>query len=510
MHRLGKLSLGVTAVAVVAAPTAAVAAQQTAEDPMVAAVAPGWENTTISTVGVTIKGYTPPGILDGMSAYAGRGRGVMSAFVNHELTDGAGYSYELANGTELTGARISRYDIQTNTLKVVDAELAYDTMYDVDGNVVTDPDQLNPVIDGEEGIGRLCSGRGISAGEYGFVDDIHLAGEEQSNGVLWALDIANGAMWAVPDAGLLAWENVSPVDTGDPDTVALLIGDDRQAAPLWLYVGDKDPGGSFLERNGLADGQLYVWVADANDPAGTFDSPAEFSGNGTTAEGSWEAVDARNPDGSLRTTAELDAAADQVGHFQFSRPEDVHDNPADAQQLVLASTGRTSWDGASDRYGTTYLVDVAFADGAPTTAELTILYDGDVAYATVGPDAMLRSPDNLVWASDGSIYVQEDRATDADWGTEEASIWQLDPAVPGFAQRIAQVDRTAVPDDQIDTDVPPSVGTWETSGIVDVTDLVKSDAGVALLYNVQAHSITGGTIADNGLVEGGQLGLLTN
>ena len=510
MNRLGKLSLGVTAAAALLAPTAALAAKQTTEDPMVVPVASGWENTAISTVGETIKGYTPPGILDGMSAYAGRGRGVMSAFVNHELRDGQGYAYELANGTELTGARITRYDVQTNTLKVVDAELAYDTMYDVDGDLVTDADQLNPVISGEGGIGRLCSGRGVSAGEYGFVDDIHLAGEEQSNGVLWALDIANGDMWAVPDAGLMAWENVSPVDSGDPDTVALLIGDDREAAPLWLYVGEKDPAGNFLERNGLAGGQLYVWVADANDPAGSFDSPAEFFGNGTTADGSWVAVDARNPDGSLRTTAELDAAADAVGHFQFSRPEDVHDNPADAQQLVLASTGRTSWDGASDRYGTTYLVDMAFDDGAPVAATLTILYDGDVAYATVGPDAMLRSPDNLVWASDGYIYVQEDRATSADWGTEEASIWKLDPATPGYAQRIAQVDRMAVPEGQVDTDVPPSVGTWETSGIVDVTHLVKTDAGVALLYNVQAHSITGGAIADNGLVQGGQLGLLTN
>lgn len=507
MNRFVKLALGAGAALTLLSPAVAFAATKTAEDPMVVAVAAGWENTAISTVGDVVKNYTPPGIPDGMSAYAGRGRGVMSVFVNHELREGQGYEYELANGTVLTGARISRYDIQTKTLKVVDADLAFDTMYDVDGLMVTDPNQLNPVDDDENGIARLCSGRGVSAGEYGFVDDIHFAGEEQTNGVLWALDADSGDMWAVPDAGLLAWESVSPVDTGDAGTVALLVGDDREAAPLWLYVGERQPGGNFLERNGLVGGQLYAWVADANVPAGTFDSPAEFFSNGTTATGTWVEVDARNSDGSLRTTAELDAAADAVGHFQFSRPEDVHDNPLDAQQLVLASTGRTTWDGASDVYGTTYLVDMDFSDGAPTGAELTILYDGDVAYATVGPDAMLRSPDNLTWASDGLVYVQEDRATGADWGTEEASIWQLDPTQPGDAQRIAQVDRSAVPDGQIDSG--GGLGAWETSGIIDVTNLVKTDASVALLYNVEAHSITGGTIADRGLVQGGQIGLLT-
>jgi hypothetical protein len=489
------------------AATAAAAATRTAEPSQVTGVN-GWEARPISTIGEEIKGHVPPGIPDGMSAYASRGSGVMSAYVNHELVEDAGYAYELANGTELTGARLSRYDIQTRTLKTVDSGLAYDTIYDVDGQPVTDPEQVNPVNTGEAGISRLCSARGVSAGEYGFVDDIHFAGEEQTNGVLFALDNDAEELWAVPDMGLLAWESVSPIETGDEDTIALLVGDDREAAPLWLYVGEKR-GGGFLERNGLVGGQLYVWVADANDPSGTFDSPAEFFGNGTTADGYWAAVDARNADGSLRTTAELDAAADAVGHFQFSRPEDVHDNPTDAQELVLASTGRTSWDGGSDVYGTTYLVNVAFGDGQPTGAELTILYDGDEAYDTVGPNEMLRSPDNLTWASDGYIYIQEDRATSADWGTVEASIWQLDPTTPGAASRVAIVDRNAVPERQVDTE-PDDLGAWETSGIIDVTHLVKTrGADVALLFNVQAHSLTGGAITEYDLVQGGQIGLLT-
>ncbi|MGB5952714.1 MAG: alkaline phosphatase PhoX [Ornithinimicrobium sp.] len=505
----------ITATAALLLPsTIAHAASITDEESMLTPQA-GWEVTPISTVGESYNGYTPPGILDGISVFQGQGKGKskgrMTAYVNHELRTNVGYAYELANGTSLTGARISAYELQTKTLKVLRAELAYDTIFDVEGREVTDSDQINPVNEGENGIGRLCSARGIAAGEYGFVDEMHLAGEEQSNGVLFALDIDSEELWAVPDAGLLAWENVSPVDTGDSDTVALMVGDDHEGAPLWLYVGTKQPRGNFLERNGLSGGQLYAWVAEANDPAGTFDSPAEFSGNGSTAEGTWVAVDVRNGDGTLRTTEELDAAADAVGHFAFSRPEDVHDNPANAQQLVLSSTGRQTWDGGSDQYGTTYLVDAAFSAGQPTGATLNIVYDGDDALDQVGIDSMLRSPDNLTWASDGSIYVQEDRAISSSlWGTVDASIWRLDPSStnPADAERIAIVDSDAVPEGQIAAD--EGIGSWETSGIVDVTEFVKTDAEVALLLGVQAHSIEGGTIADQGLVEGGQLTLLNN
>jgi glycerophosphoryl diester phosphodiesterase len=479
-----------------------VAAQRTDEDPMVRPVADGWASTPIWTVGETVKGDTPPGIPDGMSVHPARGRGVMSAFVNHELRSEQGYAYTLANGTSLTGARISRFDIQMANLRVIDAELAYDTAHGVDGDEVTAPSQVGG------GIGRLCSGRGVSAGELGFVDEIHFAGEEQDDGVLYALDIVGRELWALPDAGLVARENVSPVDTGTDSHTALLIGDDREGASLWLYVGEKRPAGSFLERNGLTGGTLYAWVADANRPVGTFDSPAEFSGTGTQASGSWVAVEVRDGSGNLRSTGDLDTDAAHHGAFEFSRPEDVRENPADRQQLVLGSTGRETWDGASDVYGTTYLVDIAFAGGVPTRADLTILSDSAEALATAGIDDMLRSPDNLTWAGDGKVYVQEDRAVDP-WGTVEASIWQLDPATPGAAVRIAQVDRTAVPAGQVDLEAgAPKVGTWETSGIVDVSHLRKGN-DLALLYNVEAHSVRGGPIDELGLVQGGQIGLLT-
>jgi hypothetical protein len=98
VNRFSRTVMMSAVIATLVVATPAAAATRTDEPSQVTAVN-GWEATPISTIGEEIKGYIPPGIPDGMSAYAGRGRGVMSAFVNHELVDDAGYPYELANAT---------------------------------------------------------------------------------------------------------------------------------------------------------------------------------------------------------------------------------------------------------------------------------------------------------------------------------------------------------------------------------------------------------------------------
>ena len=479
------------ALAMVLSAIPAGASQMTDEAPMLVPVSDEWTAIPTFTVGEYVGDYLPAGILDGIGAYASRGQGVVRVFVYHELY-GDGYSYELANGTALTGARVSWFDIQSRNLRVVDAGAAFDVIYDVYGDEVTDAAQLGG------GLRRFCSGRGVQAGELGFNDAIHFAGEEVDDGYLYALDIRRKTLWAVPAAGSLAWENVTPVEDGDPSTVTLLVGDDRVAAPLWKYVGEKNGLGdrSFLDRNGLAVGTLYYWVSDDG-----YIDPRDFHGTGNSAGGSWVAVD---PAVDVTDADALLEHAYAGGAFMFSRPEDVHDNPVDSTQVVMASTGRDSEFDGADSWGTTYLVDVA-------SGEIEILYDGDDAGGGqfAGPQFGLRSPDNLVWASNGMIYVQEDRAvgsalTEAWAEGGEAKLWSLDPAT-GQAVLVAQVDRSAVPAGQTDTD-PDDVGDWETSGVLDVTDLFRTRKGETLLIaDVQAHSLAGGIIDDAGLAEGGQL-----
>jgi secreted PhoX family phosphatase len=285
------------------------------------------------------------------------------------------------------------------------------------------------------------------------------------------------------------WENVTPLETGDPSRVAFLLADDIGAAPLMLYVGEKAAADSdFLERNGLARGRLHAWVAD--DGALT---PDDFAGAGERRAGRFVAV----PESAGARQRRFRAKA--LGAFRFSRPEDIATDPRDGSRAVLASTGGGAFD--TDRWGTTYIVDMDFgADWSAIPATLSILHDGDET-----ADHGLRNPDNLDWGDDGIITVQEDRAEKAGpfgrTSGREASIWQLDPET-GAARRIAEMNRAAAPDDPKAGDV----GNWESSGVLDVTALFATAPGETLLLaTVQAHSLRGGVIEEHDLVQGGQI-----
>jgi hypothetical protein len=175
----------------------------------------------------------------------------------------------------------------------------------------------------------------------------------------------------------------------------------------------------------------------------------------------------------------------------------------------LASTGRASAYHGHDSWGTIYQVDV---DLNNLRATLTILYDGDDAGGgqVDSPDHGIRSPDNLDWAQDGFIYVQEDNAKEVEpyFGSvsgEEASIWRLNPQSRKI-QRIAQMDRSRIIPTGTTDHQPHIVGRWESSGILDVSELFKTKVGEKLLLaTVQAHTIRDGVIQEANLVEGGQL-----
>lgn len=488
----------------------------------------GWTATPIFTVGESIGSYLPVGILDGVGIFPGGPGGANAAvYVNHELNPGNGYPYTLANGTQLTGARVSIFQVR----RLVDgagnvsyglerAGLAYEAIYDRAGNMVTDPAQINETGNAIDGLARLCSATGIQAGTYGFVDEVFLTNEETGvpfhphGGSVWALDRRDRALWAAPALGRGAWENVTPIATGSDDTVALLLGDDTESAPLYLYVGQKDAIGdrSFLDRNGLAVGDLYAWRADNGDL-----SPEEFNGLNEQRTGTFVPVTVQDP--AMASMPGFDAAgyadndtltgeADSLGCHSFSRPEDLHTNPYDGDQAVFASTGRGGLY-PSDNWGIVYIVDV---DVVALTGVLTIVHDADDLAI---PDEGIRSPDNLCWAENGKIYVQEDRSTSPSslFGQAtgvEASIWELDP-ITRRRQRVGEIDRTVIaPAGSTDSDAG-SLGAWETSGILDVTSFFQTKLNERLLLaTVQAHGIEDGPIGGNALLdEGGQIVFLS-
>ncbi len=526
-----------------------------------------WEVLALLTIGdrlpsrdsrFTDQAYQPVGALDGLGAYR-LDEGTVRVLVNHELAGKAGYPYRLDNSATLTGARISFLDIDRRTLQILNSGMAYRSIRDRRGRLVETGFQVNEVAHTEQGLSRLCSSQLIGKGTFNFVETIYLTQEEISDplghpygGTVWALDVERRTLHAVPAMGRMAGENTTPL-TGPSDSVALLIGDDTipqtdegesfgqkadrhtspdhlVTAPLWLYVGQKNAstvekafppgvdlgGATFLNRNGLLVGQLYYFVAEHG-----VRTVVQFNGTGSTLTGVWKKIEVLDgtkagnngydPFG-YKTGLTLRREAKAGGAFQFSRPEDVSTHPSIGTRAVLAATGRDTVFPGHDAWGTIYQIDV---DMKGMKATLKILYDGDDAGGGrfSHPDAGIRSPDNLDWAEDGFIYIQEDNAKQREplFGShsgQEASLWRLDP-LTGEVQRIARIDRSVVLPEGSTDERPGAIGKWESAGILDVTHLFDSRVGErVLLATVQAHTIRDGMIATRKLVEGGQLILL--
>jgi serralysin len=513
----------------------------------------GWTVDPIFTVGEKIGDYVAPGILDGLGAFS-LNNDTVRIFANHELGPTVGYKYTLQNGTQLTGARVSYFDVDKRTFQIVDAGLAYNKVINRAGNEVKSSALYSATnlngLDSAGGLARFCSAALFEANQFGagkgLADRTFFANEESGNNPLgssqYAIDVATGTMYAVPWFGHAGFENVTEVDTGTTNKVAFVIGDDRSPAtgvPLILYVGDKVANSSnFLERNGLSGGKLFVWVADdpkdATDPIEA--DPRQFNGNNKSLNGKF--VEIKHYDATSKGANGYDALgfADQAKQdalsfagakaFGFARIEDVATNPKDGTQLAFNATGNSSLFGGQDSWGTTYRIDIDFnnINTGDIVGKVDILNDGNIS-----KDAGVRSPDNLEWATDGKIYINEDPAFSGFAQTTKIpnSIFSLDPSnanPSSTVTRIAYSDRStaALPATQTDA-APTDLGNWETSGTLDVSKLFGAQPGQILLFDTQAHSLRDGTIitatnqdtdgngtitAAENLVEGGQLAFL--
>ena len=490
----------------------------------------GFNAITLFTVGESIGDYRPPGVLDGTAAYPGED-GSLRIIINHELAPVAGYPYQLANDTTLTGSRISYMDLDTAAKTITAAGPAFDTVIDRNGTTVKDAQQISELlVEDNRGLNALCSAQGYLAGEFGFVDDLFFTHEEVSaredhphGGSVWVLDVNARTLQAAPELGRGAWENSAAVATPDmnePDGhVAILLGDDIEFgdAPLYLWIGRKQPGGNLLERNGLSNGRLFAWVPDNGA-----ETPADWRGTGNKLAGRFVPLAARNekrrgqpgydPAGYLDDLT-LRKRTRELGAFRFSRPEDLHTDPANQQRVAFASTGQGDVF-PDDDWGALYIIDMDFRlddqKKLAADATLTIIYDGDDEDKG---DFGIRNPDNLVWAGDGFVYVQEDKASKLnEFGGKsgmEASVWRIDPDEPDNYERIAMIDRSVIQPPNAEDLNPDKLGRWESSGILDVTDYFPNAPGRVFIATVQAHSLRGGDIGGReDLVQGGQLLLL--
>lgn len=486
----GNSSLGVTTVYVPHDSRGRVSGFRTSVTPYALPVGDDYSIIPILSVGDRVPRTSNPseefqmiGIPDGLGAYANP-NGTTTLFMNQELRETV--RSEPVPGQPLyRGAFVSKLLLAPDA-SVLSADVAYDTVY-MEGTMVG---PTATVSNSTPAFSRLCSGS-LAWRDAGFDRPIYFAGEESGGTNTFdgkggiAIAIFDNAAWTLPKFGHMAWENAVARPHRSKETVIMCMEDGEVGdCQLYMYVGQKDNSkhAGPLRRNGLDNGKLYVFVANAGWPT----NEAGFAEGSLT--GRWVEI----PGAESMTDVELEEASDAVGAFAFDRVEDGGFRPYNPNQFFFDTTGG----GPGNQLGRLYQLALNYRN-VLGPARLSVIYNADQIVAEGGDIAV--SPDNIGVAKD-SLMIQEDgtaqsRPVMAAAG-RKGNIWHLD-LLTGEIDVVAELanwGRDAS---------TPTPGVWETSGIIDGTSLFGPDSW---LFDVQAHSPTRAPAANT--VEDGQLLLM--
>ena len=502
MHAPRILPLAISLTLAAAANAAGDTGPQSSQTPYITPTAPGWEVTSLITVGDTAKEspYAMVGIPDGMGAIAGKfaengayvaDKAFMTVLLNHEIRPGLGVPR--AHGQN--GAFVSQWTVHLNSLQVKWGE-------DLVRRVYTWQDGAYADTTGLTAFNRFCSGDLPAPGGFfnaatgrGFNGRIYLNGEESgAEGRAFAHVVTGsdkGSSYELPYLGKFSWENaVAHPDAGDKTIVVGL--DDSTPGQLYVYVGDKRADGNPVERAGLQQGKLYgvkVTNGGANYSGGAVALENAGAVNGTFALADLSAY-------ATGSGAALQSRSVATGVTEFARPEDGHWDPRNPRVFYWVTTGATL--GGNLQTARLYKLTLDSLVN-PTGGTIELVLD---AASVVGTDgATARSFDNLTVGADGSVLIQEDPGNNP----YIAKVWQVNP-VSRTAVQVYESDRARF--------TPGAVGFLtqdeENSGVIEVTDIVRDarwyEAGRRYyLGNMQAHYPIAGE-----LVEGGQLYLMAS
>lgn len=332
------------------------------------------------------------------------------------------------------------------------------------------------VVDGTEGYEWFCSST------LEVIDGVpwYLTGEESKHsprlGMTIAIDASTGVVRETPWFGHFGHENVVPVEGLSRTFIGLSEDGFREYSQLFAYLA-----GSFEGAIDGTEGSLRVWVPNRRVADGN--PSANDLAKGETMRGHLERV----PHAEDLLPLQLEKLVQSMGAFDFNRIEDQVADPNDPGTIYIAETGRANQEVT---HGRVYRLQVDPSN--PREATLSVVLD-----AEAGDDIF--SPDNL-GISDTALVIQEDR----NWKKSAYNRVLVYDLASGLLTPVARTD----PDQTIVDDRGP--GAWESSGIVDVSDMFGQGWW---LLNVQAH-YTEMSVPDQSLEpdsatgEGGQLLLL--
>jgi len=502
MHKLKPIAVGITlALAAIGAQAQTFTGPQSSQTPYVVPTAPGWEVTSLLTVGDSAKEmpYRMVGIPDGMGAVAGKfaengeyvaDKAFMTIFLSHEIRPGNGIPR--AHGTD--GAFVSQWTVHLNTLQVKWGE-------DLISKVIGWDNLGKQFVDatGATQFNRFCSADLPAKTAFynpqsgkGFDGLIFMAGEEAgAEGRAYATVVTGaekGTAYQLPYLGRFSWENsVAHPNAGDKTIVIGL--DDSSPGQVYVYVGDKQSSGNPVEQAGLQYGKLFgVKVANGGANYGNGLVKLENAG---AINGAFDLIDMSDIV-ALDSGAQLQTQSTARDVTEFARPEDGHWDSKNPNVFYWVTTGRSGQSGKLYKFSFDSIAN-------PTGGTIEMVLDAAALVGTDGEAA--RSFDNMVVDGNGDIIIQEDPGNSA----YIAKVWKFDP-VTRQAVQIFESDRNRF--------LPGAAGFLtqdeENSGVIDVTDIVKNARWYEpsrryYLGNMQAHYDIPGE-----LVQGGQLYLMAS
>jgi hypothetical protein len=520
----------------------------TSQASMITVVAPAKPTVPIITTGETRPGgYRFESIPDGIT-FEARGEGRVDVFVNHETSlvpfpfnaPFGGAPPTEANQNDFENSQVSHLALNQHSAGVLSAK------YAISSDANYQRFCTSYMATQAEGFDRAIVFANEEAQDWVFRNGAAwpgptfiapgTAGAEQA-GVTAAYDVRTGKFKTIYGMGRLNHENTVAIPGYDENVV--LTTDDTffttpLAAPykpawsqLYSYIA---PDTDALWND---EGDLWAFVSDTPG----YDDYFDFApGDSTVVDGHFIKVPKDVATGKKANGAELlstdfpgmlpppavggappdgpqwvldqwgNAANNTFGEdvFRFVRLEDVayDKRPGMSNVVYIADTGRATAGAPAQGVSTNGRVwKFVFDPEDPTKAELSILVEGDNNPVSSTNSALavneIHQPDNVETTANGSLFVQEDpgtnnqfSATSSDPNRTTARIWRVDlDAVNPDASKVvaARVDQST---DEGPTDLDAAgranLGSWESSGIVDVSSVFGPGA---YLVTIQAHSL---------------------
>lgn len=436
--------------------------------PYILASEPNVRLVSITTTGDPLPGGGVfAGIPDGIGAFD-NGDGTITVLVNHEIRPADG----LVRDHGSIGAFVDRLVIDKETLEIVSSD-------DLIQSVQTWNDAADAYVSGTTVFNRFCSSDLAEATAFfdpatgeGSSVRIYLTGEETSpEGRAFATLVTGdqaGTAFELPHLGNMAYENVVASPHAQDKTIVVAL-DDSAGGEVYIYVGEKQATGTEIEKAGLTGGSFYGIKVD-----GIINET-----NGSPVNGTFVLQEVGDDgDVSNLTGAEIEADSTAQGVTSFLRPEDGAWDPDNPNTFYFVTTN--SFD------GNTRLYKLTFAD--ITQPEL----GGTIEAVIDGTEGLGAHMFDNITVAGGKVVIQEDPGNQTYLGR----IWEYDIASDTLTE-VAEFDPAHFSPGGADFITQDE----ESSGVLDVTELLGDSDTRAYLLDAQIHAPTG----DPATVEGGQL-----